>query len=344
MTLLIDDEDVKKAVTPEDVIDAVEDAYRQHGLGKAQDMPRREVRMKGLNLPHLATGTTSVGQGLSYLGEQNIVVISHTFHFHEKEQRSPEFPGLRLNPGLIHILDGNGGRNLAIIRSSYASWMRTSAAGAVGVRHFARKESKTVGIIGTGLHGKGQLYFLSKAMKIDKVLSHTGRRKDPEYADLMSKRLGINVTTADSVESLVKNSDVITVVTRSQEPIVHGDWIKKGTHINTVGADDPHKVELDPATLKRADKVVVDSERSLEWIGHIAKALKEGAVKPEKIWFIGQVCAGLKPGRENPNEITVFSSEGTNMQTAGVAWKVYQKVKAAGLGKETETLPKDFTF
>lgn len=126
MTLLIRDEDVREVVTPEDVIEAVEDVYRQHGLGRAQDTPRREVRMKGKDLPHLAAGTTSVGQGLSYLEEQNRVVISHAFHLRGEGITAKTLPSIRIPPDLIHVIDPDEGRTLAIIQSPYASWMRTS--------------------------------------------------------------------------------------------------------------------------------------------------------------------------------------------------------------------------
>jgi len=338
MTLLIRDEDVKEAVTPEDVIDALENVYRQHGLGRVQDTPRREVRMKGKNLPHLAPGTTSVGQGLSYLEEKNKVVISHAFHLRDGEVTVSSLPPVTIPPYLIHIIDPDEGKTVAIIQSSYASWMRTGAGGAVGAKYLARKNSSVAGVIGTGLVGKGQLFFLTKVNNITKAFVHSGRRKDVEYAREMGSRLGIDIVPSDSVEEVVKNSDILVTATRATQPIVRGEWVRNGTHINSIGADDPHKIELDPATLGKASKVVIDSERAPTWIGQIVLAIRQGVLKPEKICSIGQVVAGLHPGREDDGELTVFSCEGTNMQTAGVAVKVYEKVKDAGLGIETSSL------
>jgi ornithine cyclodeaminase/alanine dehydrogenase-like protein (mu-crystallin family) len=338
MTLLIRDEDVREAVTPEDVIEAVENVYRQHGLGKVQDTPRREVRMKGKGLPHLAPGTTSVGQGLCFLEEQNKVIISHGFHFREEESTANNSPSSRMAPYLIHVIDPDEGKTQAIIQSSYASWMRTAAGGAVGAKYLARRDSSVAGIIGTGLVGKGQLLFLPKVRDITKAFVHSGRRKDVEYAQEMGDRLGIDIVPSDTVEEVVKNSEILVTGTRATQPIVKGEWVKNGTHINSIGADDPHKVELDTATLKKASKVIVDSERAPTWIGQIVLAIKQGALNPEKIDSIGQIVAGLKPGREDDDEITIYSCEGTNMQTAGVAAKIYEKVKKAGLGIETSTL------
>jgi len=338
LTLLIRDEDVRESVKPEDVIEAVENVYRQHGLGKAQDTPRREVRMKGKDLPHMSAGTTSVGQGLSYLGEQNRVVISHFFYFREEQITAKTFPPVMITPHLIHVIDPDEGKTLAIIQSPYAEWMRTSAAGAVGAKYLARKSSAVAGIVGTGLHGKGQLLFLPKVRNISKAFVHSGRRKDVECALEMSNRLGIDIVPSDTVEDVVRNSDILVTSTRVTQPIMQGEWVKNGTHINSIGADDPHKIELDTATLRKASRVIVDSERAPNWIGQIVLAIKQGALKPEDIDSIGQVVAGLKPGRKDDDEITVFSCEGTNMQTAGVAVKIFKKVKEAGLGIETSTL------
>jgi alanine dehydrogenase len=339
MVLLIRDEDVKKALTFEDVIQAVEDAYRQHGKGLAQDTERREVRVKGRALLHGAAGATGVGQGLAYLAEPNVVVLSHSFRFEASQTMLKEFPYSSGSAPLLHVIDGEDGKMLAIIHSPYARWTRTGAAGAVGAKYLARRDATTAGIIGTGVQGRAQLLFLSKVRKIDRAFAHSGRRKDEEYAREMGSKLGIDVVAADGPEEVVRNADILTTATRSTEPIVRGEWVREGTHINSVGADDPHKAELDVATFKKANKVVVDSERATNWIGQIAIPIKEGTLKADDIYgTIGEVVAGKKPGRENNAEITIFSSEGTNIQTASVAVKIYQRVKEMGLGVETSTL------
>ena len=269
-------------------------------------------------------------------------MITHSFHFKEKEMSAKCFPPVRISPFLIHVFDSDDGKTLAIIQSPYASWMRTAAGGAVGAKHLARKNATVAGIVGTGLVGKGQLLFLTKVRNITKAFVHSGRRRDVEYAQDMGGRLGIDIVPSESIEEVVKNSDILVTSTRATQPVVRGEWVKNGTHITSIGADDPHKVELDTATLKKAGKIIVDSDRAPNWIGHIILAIEQGALKAEDISWIGQVIAGSKPGRENDHEITVFSCEGSNMQTAGAAVKIYDKVKEAGLGIETSTLSSYF--
>lgn len=340
MTLLIRDEDVRKAFSFEDAIEAVEDVWRQHAKGLVQDTPRREVRAEGKGIPHGGAGAVGIGQGLAYLAEPNVIGLTHLFIFQKEMEISKTFPYERIYPHLLHVIDGNEGKTLAKIHSPYAIWMRTGAGGAVGAKYLARKGSATVGIIGTGAQGRAQLLFLSKVMKIEKAFSHSGRRKDENYATEMSDKLNIEVVACDKVEDVVRNADVLVTATRSTQPIVRGEWVRKGTHINSIGADDPPKVELDVDTLKKADKIFVDSARASSWIGQLAIPIRQGTLKPEDIdGTIGEVIAGLKPGRQKDDEITVFSSEGTNMQTASVALKIYRKVKQAGLGIDTSTSP-----
>jgi len=147
MVLLISDEDVKKAeLTPEEVIGAVEDAYRQDGMGFAQDTPRREVRTKGKDLPHIAPGTESIGQGLVFLEKSKVVVVSHAFHFSWHRY-------------VTMLIDSEEGKTLAIIYREGAPFgkkqsgaavgdLRTGAAAAIGVKYLARVNIENVGILG----------------------------------------------------------------------------------------------------------------------------------------------------------------------------------------------------
>lgn len=337
MVLLIRAEDIQKAnITPEETIKAVEDAYRQDGKGLAQDTPRREVRIKGKDLPHIAPGTESIGQGLAYLEESKVLVISHAYHFSWHKY-------------VTNIIDPNDGKTLAIImrerepfgerpKGKYTGGFRTGAAAAIGAKYLARDNVNTVGVIGTGRVGKASLICLSKVREFEKVFAHSGRKKDKYFAIEMSERLGIDVIAANSPESVVRKADVLITATYSTKPIIKGEWIRPGTHISAMGADDPLKAELDAATFKKADKIVIDGEKCLT-IGEIANLLKQGILKPSDIYGkIGEIVAGIKPGRINDEEITIFESDGTNIQSAGVAWLTYNKVKDMGLGIETSTL------
>jgi len=340
MVLLIREEDIRKAnVTAEETIDAVEEAYRQDGRGLVQETPRWEIRIKGKDLPHIAPGTTSMGQGMAYLEESGALVVSHSFHF-------------SWNKYLNYIIDPSDGKTLAIImrgraplgerpKGEYRNY-RTGAAAAIGAKYLARDNIETVGVIGTGRVGGTSLICLSKVRDFDKVLVHSGRRKDEEFAHEMSRTLGVDVVAVDGPEEAVRRADVLITATYATEPIVRGEWLGEGVHISAMGSDGPLKAELDAVVFERADKIVIDSEKCLT-IGEIARPMEKGILRPGDIHGkIGEVVAGAKSGREDDSEITVFESDGTHMQSAAVAWKTYQKVKEMGLGLETSNLSSFF--
>ncbi len=338
MVLLITEKDIVQVViTPEDVIAAVESCYHQDGMGLAQDTPRDEVKVKGKDLPHIAPGTTSVGLGAAYLEESGALIVSLGYHFD-------------FHKYLSQILDPETGKTLAIIKRGRGAFgikpktigtggLRTGAAAAVGAKYLARDQVDTVGVIGTGRIGQAALLCMSKVRDFTTVYAHSGRRQDMEYNQMMGNMLGIDIIAGESLEDVVRHSDILITSTFAEEPIIKGEWVKEGTYIAGMGADGPKKAELDPDVFLKASKIYVDSQRCLS-IKELARPLKNGTLKPEKITGrIGEVVAGVKPRRENDSEITILESDGTHMQSAAVVWLIYQKVKAAGLGTEIADIP-----
>jgi ornithine cyclodeaminase/alanine dehydrogenase-like protein (mu-crystallin family) len=158
----------------------------------------------------------------------------------------------------------------------------------------------------------------------------------------MGRMLGVDVIAADAPEHVVKESDVLITATYATEPVVKGEWLRKGVHISGMGADGPMKAELDAEAIGRIDKILIDGEKCLK-IKEIAEPLNSGVIGLDDIYGrIGEVVAGVKPGRERDSEITFFESDGTHMQSAGVAYLIYEKVKEAGFGVETDNLSSFF--
>ena len=266
MVLLIDESDVKKVLTFEDTINAVEDAYRQYGLGKAGGNsliygnpvpPRCEMRVNGKNLPHLSPEIRNINQTMAYLEESNLIFLGWNFHLGEKK-------------GYIsYLIDAGDGEILAVIKANasvraFMGFMRVGAAGAIGAKFLSLKNSKVAGVIGTGRVGKTLLHFLTKVRDIELVYAHSGRKKDDRYAKEMRDILNIDIIPCDNLERIVTKSDIILTSTKSTMPIIEGKWIQEGTHINAFGADCPLKTELDALTLQKADKLVIDYYLALD--------------------------------------------------------------------------------
>lgn len=335
MTLLIKDEDVRQILTLEETIKAVEDAYRQYGNGLAGENgygfgppPKRELRLKGKGLPHADPQTESLAQGIASLDGTNMVILQHAFNF-----------GKRRGGGLFHLLDKTSGETLAII-TNYAEdiwWLRSGAAGAVAAKYLSNTDSRIAGVIGTGRHGRAHLIALSQVRNLEKAFAHSGRRKDEVYAREMSQKLGIDVIATEKAEEVVQNAEVLVTVTPSTKPIVKGEWLPAGLHINAIGADCPLKMELYPSALQKADKLIIDGEQVLV-VGELRIPMEQGVLSTEKISTIGEVVAGVKPGRETSSEITIFESSGLTLSYVTICAKIYEEAQKRGLGKEIISL------
>lgn len=139
--------------------------------------------------------------------------------------------------------------------------------------------------------------------------------------------------SVESAEKAVRGSDIVVTATPSRKPVVKNEWIKPGTHLTCIGADAPGKEELDPEILTRA-KLVIDDWEQASHSGEINIPLSQGVLSKEDIWGeIGEIVAGLKPGRESSREITVFSSTGLAVQDAVTAELAYDNAQRRGIGR-----------
>jgi alanine dehydrogenase len=334
VTLLIREQDLSGRLTLGDVLASVEDAFRQHGLGLAQTLPRREVRIRNKGLPHADAGMTFVSQGLAFLEQSQVVEIQHSLNF--PDRRTPP------RRTISYLIDSNTGDTLAVVDSMTILRLRTGAAGAVGAKYLARKDSSIAGIVGAGVQGRVALRFLLQVRQIKKAYAYTLFPTETEkFCKEMRAELGIEVLPSDSIESVVRNSDIVVTTTPSMSPIVKAEWLSPGVHVNIVGADDPPKIELEGAALKRANKLVIAAEDCF-LAGQMRFPMQEGTLDENDVYgTIGEIIAGKKPGRESDSEITIFHSPGVTLQDAAAVYKSYLKAKELGLGIE---IPDPFVF
>jgi len=214
----------------------------------------------------------------------------------------------------------------------------------VGAKYLARKDSKIAGVIGTGRVGRIQLEAVAKVLNLEKGYAFSGQRKDEKYAREMSKKLGIDVIACDGPEKVVRMADILITSTSSTTPIVMGEWVSEGLHINAIGADCPWKAELDASTLKKTDKLVIDYELALD-TKEISLPIEQDILEDSDIYgTIGEVVAGLKPGREKPSEITIFKNTGMALPYVAISAKIYEKALNQNLGKKIDTSFTDLIY
>jgi alanine dehydrogenase len=227
----------------------------------------------------------------------------------------------------ILLSDPNNGYPLIIMDGSYITEIRTGAAGGVAAKYLARKDSSIVGIIGAGVQARTQLLAIHKVFpRIERVkIFDKYWDASVRYTDEMSAKLHIDIYPVKAIEEAAE-ADIVITTTPSRKPIVKKHYIRPGTHINAIGADARGKQELE-SDLTRSAKIVVDNIEQATHSGEINVPLSKGILNHEDIYgTIGEVAAGLKPGRES-DEISIFDSTGLAVQDIICAKLVYEKVK-----------------
>lgn len=320
--LVLTDREIRPILTMKETIEAVEQAFREKGIGKVRMPPKQYVFFQKHN------GDFRVMP--AYLEKSDVAGVK-TVNVHPN---NPTKYGLPTVMATITLLDPKNGAPVCVMDGTWITAMRTGGAGGVAAKYLARKDSRLVGVVGAGVQARTQLIALKEVLPdIDEVrVVDKIRERSESYANEMRETLGLNVQPVDSVEEAVTGADVVVTVTPTYEPVVMSDWIKKGAHINAIGADAPGKEELDPAILKRAKIVVDDWEQAIH-SGEVNVPLSRGAIKRRHIYAdIGEVVTGKKAGRLSNDEITVFDSTGLAVQDVVTAWRVFERAKKADVG------------
>src|SRR5213078_647386 len=210
----------------------------------------------------------------------------------------------------------------------YLTDFRTAAAVALTLKYLAAGNAHEALLVGAGALAR----LTARAMMAQLPLARlTLWNRTPERAGQLARELAQVVETrvAPALESAVRDSRVIVTATASTSPLVMASWVAPGTHVTSVGTGSPEKIELEPALLARADKVVADRVLQTERYGNLHHAIAAGVVTRDKVYAeLGDLAAGRLPGRESASEITVADLTGVGVQDAAIAQTV---VEALGL-------------
>ena len=210
---------------------------------------------------------------------------------------------------------------------------RTAAASALAARYLAREDANSIAICGCGEQGRAQLKALAGVASVRRVLAwDIDPEKAREFAREMHEALGLEVTAVRHVRDATAPSDIIVTATSAQTPFLTAACVSAGTFVAAVGADSPHKNELTPE-LMAGSKIVVDVLAQCAVMGDLHHAIDAGLVTAADVHAeLGDLVVGRKPGRTNPEEITVFDSTGVAIQDAASAAWIYQRAIAGNVG------------
>jgi len=300
-------EEIRQTLRMSEAIEAVRDAFIQLSTGAAI-VPARtsleipEYRTTVLAMPGYLPGTKRVGLKLISLCENNPA------------------KGLPLAQAVTIVMDAERGIPLAVLEAGYLTAVRTGAASGVATAALAREDARVAAIFGAGVQGRTQLEALAAVRPLRKTLVFdVDPRAAASFAEEMGKKLSIDVEPAGS-SGAVREADIISTATTSSTPVFRDEDLKPGVHINAVGSYKPHVREIPGATMARAGIYVDHRAACLEEAGDLIIPIREGLITEAGIrGEIGEVLAGLAPGRRSDEEITVFKSVGTAVQDLAVA-------------------------
>jgi ornithine cyclodeaminase/alanine dehydrogenase-like protein (mu-crystallin family) len=246
--------------------------------------------------------------------------------------------GLDAHQGLVTLFDGETGEPTAILDAAALTEVRTAAVSAVATRALARPQSRVLAILGAGTQGRAHLTALALAGEYEQVRIYSPRPARARELAQAGAGPGPEVVVAASAQEAVEGADVVVTATSSREPVLRREWLAAGTHVNAVGASSPSARELDTATVA-ASALFCDSRESLRnEAGEFALAIEEGLITGEEHVRaeLGEVLAGVAPGRRDAGELTVFRSLGLAIEDLAAAQSAVAAAQAGGLGTEIE--------
>jgi ornithine cyclodeaminase len=311
-TLFLREDEVKKLLTMDIALEAVEAAHAAHGRGNAIDIPRQRTR--------LPTATLHILQGA--LPDEG--VFGYKAYTTSREA----------NRFLVHLFDAANGRLLATIEADYLGMMRTGAAGGVAAKYLARADAAIVGVFGAGWQARSQIEALCRVRPVAqvKVFSRDEAKRRAFCVD-MSRQLNVDVRPMPCAEDTVRGSDIVVTITTSAVPLFDAAWIEPGCHINAAGSNALTRREIDEATVRAASLVCVDSRpTALAEAGDLLPLLEKGRLHERRLIELGEIVANVRRGRTATHEITLFESQGLAIQDLAVARRLYELARQQGLG------------
>jgi len=315
-------DDVQQALPMADAIAGMKTAFAQLSQQQAEVPLRGRVQAgdKGVTLVMPA-----------YLSASDDLAVKIVSVFPGNPERN--LPTIH---AMVLALDPTTGQVLAMMEGGSLTAIRTGAGSGAATDFLARPDSKTVAIIGSGVQARTQLEAVCTVRDIQQVYVYSPTIAHAEQFAVEMAGQGVipdAITVVANPDEAIRQADIVCAATTSKTPVFNGESLQPGTHINGVGSFTPEMIELDETTVKNALVVVDSQEAVLEEAGEIIVLLEQGIIDRSHIYAeLGELAAGLKPGRTNDQQITFFKSVGVAVQDAISANIAYQNALKHNLG------------
>jgi ornithine cyclodeaminase/alanine dehydrogenase-like protein (mu-crystallin family) len=316
MALFLNEQQVAALLPMGECVDVLEQAFAHAAAGQVELKPRSRLRMpKGFF--HFMAAADAGHRVFGY-------------------KAYPSFEGPGGSKTVVMLYDYDSGQLLACLEAGRLGQIRTGAASGLATRHMARPGAAVAGIIGSGFQARTQLEAICAVRPIRqaRVFSRRAERRE-EFARQMSQRLGVEVVAKDSAQACVTGADVVVTITSAREPVLMGEWLAPGSHVNAAGGNHWIRREIDEATVTRAGLIVVDDldQAKLE-CGDLLWPEARGSFRWDMAHELQEVVVGRVPGRPSGDAITLFESMGVALEDIAAAQWVYHKAREQGVGQE----------
>ena len=316
MALFLNEQEVAQLLPMDECIEALERAFAHAGAGQVDNKARSRIRMPGGFFHFMAAADG--GQG----------VFGYKAY--------PSFAGPGGAKMIVMLYDYDSGQLLSCMEAGRMGQIRTGAASGLATKFMAREEAASVAVIGSGFQARTQLEAVCAVRPIReaRVFSRRQERRE-EFASRSSERLGVEVRAVESAQECVERADIVIAITSAREPVVLGEWLADGSHVNAAGGNHWLRREIDEAAVTRSELIVVDDlEQAKIECGDLMWLEARGSFRWDMARELRDVVSGRAPGRLSMEGVTLFESMGVALEDIAAADLVYRKAREQGVGVE----------
>lgn len=311
--LFLTEDDVAGLVSVVETIDVLERAFRHQRDGQATTLPRRRLATDGLFL-HMLAGAVP-----GYFG----------YKTYATGKGKPRF--------YFYLYDTETADMLAVMQADALGQIRTGAATGLATRALARKDVETATLFGAGWQAQSQLVAMDAVREMKKVwIVNRTPEKAAAFIEKMGPLVRPALEPAPSPEAAVLESQIVTTITGSREPVLLGKWLQPGTHVNAAGGNMILRREVDSQTIFRSDRLVVDSiEQARIEGGELISTLGHGRRHWDELVELKDVVHGYG-GRRSDTDITFFKSQGVGLEDVALGALVFERARERGIGRSLD--------
>jgi ornithine cyclodeaminase/alanine dehydrogenase-like protein (mu-crystallin family) len=318
MALVLREKDVRLLLSMPDTVEVLEQAFAALAQNNALNRPRTRLVLANGVLHMLSAAAPSLG----VLGFKAYTTFREGVRF------------------VVMLFSAQNGQLLAIIEADWLGCMRTGGASGVATKYLARPDAKIVGLVGAGNQAVTQLMGVCAVRHISTAYVYARRpRECAIFCDEMTRLLNIAVKPVTTAQQAVEVADILVTATTSPDPVLRGEWLRPGCHINAIGSNWAQRRELDVSTLQLSSLIVTDSrEQARIEAGDLIIPANEGLLDWNEVYNLADVIVSYAPQRELPDDITLYKGVGIALEDIATAAHIYRLAREQNIGEELNIL------